>query len=169
MTYPAPGSQEWLDLVVEEVVDPDRPIVDPHHHLWPPGGALPYGLEDLLADIRAGHSIVRTVFVECGSSYDHSAPAHLKSLGETRFVAGESARDPGHLIGGIVAAADLRRAALAMRWLRESARKRSEKSMAQRLANELLEASEGRGGAMKKRDEVHRMAEANKAFSHFRF
>jgi small subunit ribosomal protein S7 len=48
-------------------------------------------------------------------------------------------------------------------------RKRGEKSMAQRLANELLEATEGRGGAMKKRDEVHRMAEANKAFSHFRF
>lgn len=63
----------------------------------------------------------------------------------------------------------VRRMALAMRWLKESARKRSEKSMAQRLANELLEAAEGRGGAMKKRDEVHRMAEANKAFSHFRF
>ena len=63
----------------------------------------------------------------------------------------------------------VRRMALAMRWLKESARKRSEKSMAQRLANELLEASEGRGGAMKKRDEVHCMAEANKAFSHFRF
>ncbi|WP_309638697.1 30S ribosomal protein S7 [Methylibium sp.] len=63
----------------------------------------------------------------------------------------------------------VRRMALAMRWIKESARKRSEKSMAQRLANELLEASEGRGGAMKKRDEVHRMAEANKAFSHFRF
>jgi small subunit ribosomal protein S7 len=62
-----------------------------------------------------------------------------------------------------------RRIALAMRWLKESSRKRSEKSMAQRLANELLEAAEGRGGAMKKRDEVHRMAEANKAFSHFRF
>ena len=62
-----------------------------------------------------------------------------------------------------------RRLALAMRWLKESSRKRSEKSMAQRLANELLEAAEGRGGAMKKRDEVHRMAEANKAFSHFRF
>jgi small subunit ribosomal protein S7 len=59
--------------------------------------------------------------------------------------------------------------ALAMRWLKESARKRGEKSMAQRLANELVEAAEGRGGAMKKRDEVHRMAEANKAFSHFRF
>ena len=62
-----------------------------------------------------------------------------------------------------------RRMALAMRWLREAAKKRSEKSMALRLAGELSEAAEGRGGAMKKRDEVHRMAEANKAFSHFRF
>ena len=62
-----------------------------------------------------------------------------------------------------------RRMALSMRWLREAARKRSEKSMAQRLAGELLEAAEGRGAAMKKRDEVHRMAEANKAFSHYRF
>ncbi|MGI4812143.1 MAG: 30S ribosomal protein S7 [Janthinobacterium lividum] len=62
-----------------------------------------------------------------------------------------------------------RRTALAMRWLRNAAKSRSEKTMALRLAGELLEASEGRGGAMKKRDEVHRMAEANKAFSHFRF
>ena len=58
---------------------------------------------------------------------------------------------------------------LAVRWLVGFARSRRERSMAQRLANELLEAVEGRGGAMKKRDEVHRMAEANKAFSHFRF
>jgi small subunit ribosomal protein S7 len=63
----------------------------------------------------------------------------------------------------------VRRMALAMRWLREAAKKRSEKSMGQRLANELMEAAENRGGAVKKRDEVHRMAEANKAFSHFRF
>ena len=63
----------------------------------------------------------------------------------------------------------VRRMALAMRWLREAAVKRSEKSMALRLAGKLLDASESRGGAMKKRDEVHRMAEANKAFSHFRF
>ena len=63
----------------------------------------------------------------------------------------------------------VRRMALSMRWLREAANKRGEKSMALRLAGELLDASEGRGGAMKKRDEVHRMAEANKAFSHFRF
>ena len=59
--------------------------------------------------------------------------------------------------------------ALSMRWLREAANKRSEKSMPQRLGGELMEAAESRGGAMKKRDEVHRMAEANKAFSHFRF
>jgi small subunit ribosomal protein S7 len=63
----------------------------------------------------------------------------------------------------------VRRVALAMRWLREAAQKRSEKSMDLRLANELMEAAEGRGSAMKKRDEVHRMAEANKAFAHYRF
>jgi small subunit ribosomal protein S7 len=63
----------------------------------------------------------------------------------------------------------LRRTALAMRWLREAARKRGEKSMGARLGAELLEAAEGRGGAIKKREEVHRMAEANKAFSHYRF
>ncbi|NLR74831.1 30S ribosomal protein S7 [Leeia aquatica] len=62
-----------------------------------------------------------------------------------------------------------RRMALAMRWIREAARKRGEKSMDQRLAGELLDAAEGRGGAMKKRDEVHRMAEANRAFAHYRF
>ena len=63
----------------------------------------------------------------------------------------------------------VRRNALAMRWLRDAARKRAEKSMDARLASELAEAAEGRGGAMKKREEVHRMAEANKAFSHYRF
>ncbi len=63
----------------------------------------------------------------------------------------------------------VRRMALAMRWLREAAKKRGEKSMPLRLAGELIDASEGRGGAMKKREEVHRMAEANRAFAHFRF
>jgi small subunit ribosomal protein S7 len=62
-----------------------------------------------------------------------------------------------------------RRTALAMRWLREAARKRGEKSMGMRLAAELIEAAEGRGGAIKKREEVHRMADANKAFAHYRF
>ena len=63
----------------------------------------------------------------------------------------------------------VRRVALGMRWLREAAKKRGEKSMHLRLAGELIEAAEGRGGAMKKREEVHRMAEANRAFAHFRF
>ena len=62
-----------------------------------------------------------------------------------------------------------RRSALAMRWLKEAAVKRGEKSMDLRLAAEIIEASENKGAAMKKREEVHRMAEANKAFSHFRF
>ena len=63
----------------------------------------------------------------------------------------------------------IRRTALAMRWVRDAARKRGEKSMGARLAGELAEAAEGRGGAIKNREEVHRMAEANKAFSHYRF
>lgn len=62
-----------------------------------------------------------------------------------------------------------RRTALAMRWIVEYSRKRGEKSMMQRLAGELMDAVEGKGAAVKKREDVHRMAEANKAFSHYRF
>jgi small subunit ribosomal protein S7 len=62
-----------------------------------------------------------------------------------------------------------RRSALAMRWLIEAARKRGENSMPRKLAAELLEASENRGAAVKKREETHRMAEANKAFAHYRW
>ena len=62
-----------------------------------------------------------------------------------------------------------RRTALAMRWLVEASRKRGEKSMNLRLAGELVDAAESKGSAVKKREEVHRMAEANKAFSHYRF
>jgi small subunit ribosomal protein S7 len=62
-----------------------------------------------------------------------------------------------------------RRNSLAMRWLIEASRKRSEKSMAYRLAGELLDASENKGAAVKKKDDTHRMAEANKAFSHYRW
>jgi small subunit ribosomal protein S7 len=63
----------------------------------------------------------------------------------------------------------IRRTALAMRWLVDSARKRSEKTMGSRLAGEILDAFENKGTAIKKREDVHRMAEANKAFSHFRW
>ena len=62
-----------------------------------------------------------------------------------------------------------RRTALAIRWLISNAKERSDKSMAQKLAAELLEASTGQGGAVKKKDDVHRMAEANKAFAHYRW
>ena len=62
-----------------------------------------------------------------------------------------------------------RRTALAMRWVIEFARKRGENTMPRKLAAELLEAAENRGGAVKKREETHRMAEANKAFSHYRW
>ena len=63
----------------------------------------------------------------------------------------------------------VRRNALAMRWLVDAARKRGEKSMAQRLAGELLDAADNKGSSVKKREDVHRMAEANKAFAHFRW
>ena len=63
----------------------------------------------------------------------------------------------------------VRRNALAMRWLVDAARTRGEKSMAQRLAGEMLDASESKGSAVKKREDVHRMAEANKAFAHYRW
>jgi len=62
-----------------------------------------------------------------------------------------------------------RRSALAMRWLVDSARSRGEKSMALRLAGEIMDAAEGRGAAVRKREDTHRMAEANRAFAHYRF
>ena len=62
-----------------------------------------------------------------------------------------------------------RRQALAIRWLIDSARKRSEKTMVDRLSNELMDAAANRGAAVKKREDTHRMAEANKAFSHYRW
>jgi small subunit ribosomal protein S7 len=63
----------------------------------------------------------------------------------------------------------LRRSSLAMRWLVTAARARGEKSMVERLANEILEAANNRGGAVKKREDTHRMAEANRAFAHYRW
>lgn len=62
-----------------------------------------------------------------------------------------------------------RQDALAMRWLVDAARKRGEKSMAAKLAGELMDANERRGSAVKKREDVHKMAEANKAFAHYRW
>jgi small subunit ribosomal protein S7 len=63
----------------------------------------------------------------------------------------------------------VRRSSLAMRWLIDAARKRGEKTMAAKLAGEMMDAAESRGSAVKKREDTHRMAEANKAFAHFRW
>src|SRR5881394_2790312 len=87
--------------------------------------------------------------------------------GALESIKSKSGKDPIEVF--TVEVRPVRRIALAMRWIREAAQKRGEKSMTVRLAGELQEAAEGRGGAMKKREEVHRMAEANKAFPHYRF
>jgi predicted TIM-barrel fold metal-dependent hydrolase len=109
---PAPGSPAWLDSVVEDVVDPGAPIIDPHHHLWPSGGSMPYGLAELEHDLASGHRVLDTVFVECGAAYDRSADDATAPVGETAFVTGEAERSGRQVMGGIVAHADLRGAAL---------------------------------------------------------
>ena len=104
----------WLDQVIEPIIDPERAIIDPHHHLWERPGMSPYMLEDLWGDTSSGHNITQTIFMECGSSYREGGPEHLKCVGETEFVvkvAEESTRRAaqGHPeIAAIVGAADLR-------------------------------------------------------------
>ena len=93
------------------------------------------------------------------AAFDNVAPAvEVKS----RRVGGATYQVP-------VEVRATRRTTLAMRWLIDAARARGEKSMADRLAGELLDASEHRGAAVKKREDTHKMAEANKAFAHFRW
>ena len=112
-----PGTQEWLDQVDEAPLDPDRVIVDPHHHLWPPGGMLAYGVDELVADTRSGHNIVQTVFIECGAGYRTDGSEYLRPVGESEFVAAAAdelaRRHPDAApIDGIVAHADLAHADL---------------------------------------------------------
>jgi predicted TIM-barrel fold metal-dependent hydrolase len=104
---PRPGTDEWRALVVEDVVDPGQRIVDPHHHLWPPGSVFPYELDALLGDVAGGHRVERTVFAECHAAYRTEGPPELAPVGETEFVA-EAAERSGGLIAGIVGKADLR-------------------------------------------------------------
>ncbi len=104
---PRPGSDEWRAQVDEPVVDPDQRIVDPHHHLWPAGSALPYELDALLADVGSGHRVERTVFMECHASYRTDGPPELAPIGETEFVADAAERSDG-LIAAMVGKTDLR-------------------------------------------------------------
>ena len=116
--------------------------------------SIVYGALDIIAT-KSGKDHL-AIFEE---ALDHIRPTvEVKS----RRVGGSTYQVP-------VEVRPVRRNALAMRWLVDYARKRGEKSMALRLAGELLDAAEGKGAAVKKREDVHRMAEANKAFSHYRF
>ena len=108
MDRPGPGTDAWLDQAPEPVVEPDLPIVDPHHHLWPSVSDRDYGPAELLADTLSGHRVEQTVFVECAAAYRSDVPVEFAPVGETEFVAGEGVRDSHQLIGGIVAHADLR-------------------------------------------------------------
>ncbi len=114
-----------------------------------------YGAFDILADKKKDQEPVATFH----AALDNVAPAvEVKS----RRVGGATYQVP-------VEVRSQRRQTLAMRWLIEAARERSEKSMAFRLAHELMDAAENRGAAVRKREDTHRMAEANKAFAHYRW
>lgn len=113
-----------------EIIEPDLPIIDPHHHLWDLRQRLPhmpgthdflraiglsplYLLPELLADFGSGHNVVASVFVECGAYYRAGAEPALRPVGETEFVNGVAAMSASGLYGptracaGIVAHADL--------------------------------------------------------------
>ena len=101
---------EWLAQVEEEIIDPDRPIVDPHHHLWH-HEENPYLLEHLWADTRSGHNVQQTVFVECMAEYRTEGSTEFRPVGETEFVlsvANTAKSEPSRAqIAGIVGYANL--------------------------------------------------------------
>lgn len=85
--FAGPIDESWLARHTEAIIEPDLPIIDPHHHLWERDGNV-YLRPELLADLRSGHNIVATVFEECHSMYRTEGPADEASLGETAFVSG---------------------------------------------------------------------------------
>ncbi len=108
----AKNLDSWLGQVKEEILEPERPIIDPHHHLWKNRLGSDYLLAGLRADTDSGHNIVKTVFMECHAFYNREAPEHLRPAGETGAIAQiarESREDSGNqaVIAGIVAHADL--------------------------------------------------------------
>jgi L-fuconolactonase len=112
------AEENWLDRTVEETIEPDLPICDPHHHLWDHPNLAAYKdhrylLDELLADTGSGHHVVSTVFVECSSMYRKDGPEEMKPVGETEFVNGVAAMSASGTYGstrinaGIVGFADL--------------------------------------------------------------
>ena len=104
--------RKWLDLTIEEALEPDLPICDPHQHFWDRPDDR-YFLDQLLADLGGGHNVVQTVFIECQSMYRKDGPDEMKSLGETEFVHGIAAQSASGQYGdtrvaaGIVSFAEL--------------------------------------------------------------
>jgi L-fuconolactonase len=106
------GSDSWLSQVEEDIIDPDRPIIDPHHHLWKNRINFDYLLPQLWADTGSGHNVLKTVYMECRSFYHKEGPEHLRPTGETTQVseiAGQSLQNTegNAVIAGIVAHANL--------------------------------------------------------------
>jgi predicted TIM-barrel fold metal-dependent hydrolase len=109
LPFPHPRVRpEWLAGLQEDVLDPDRKIIDPHHHLWR-ARPDPYLLDDLADDLGTGHDVRATVFIQCGSAYRRDGPEELRPVGETEFVAAiaaESETRPFRACAGIVGHAD---------------------------------------------------------------
>lgn len=80
----------WLAMLQEEILEPELPIIDPHHHLWVRNGYT-YLMPELAADLASGHNIIATVFAECHSMYRADGAEVQRSLGETEFVRGQAA------------------------------------------------------------------------------
>jgi predicted TIM-barrel fold metal-dependent hydrolase len=103
----------WLALHGEDAIEPQRPVVDPHHHLWHRPG-FPYLLPEFLADLECGHRVTATVFLQCRAMHRADGPDAMKPVGETEFVNGIAAMSasgnygPTRVAAGIVAHADLR-------------------------------------------------------------
>jgi small subunit ribosomal protein S7 len=117
-----------------------------------------YGAIDRISEKKAGAAGAEAIAV-LQQALDNVKPVvEVKS----RRVGGATYQVP-------VEVRSVRRQALGIRWLISAARERNEKTMTERLSAELLDASNGRGNAVKKREDVHRMAEANRAFSHYRW
>ena len=102
----------WLAQVQEDILEPELPICDPHHHLWDHAQSR-YLLDELLADVDSGHNVVSTVFMECAAMYRASGPDALRPLGETEFVNGIAAMSAsggygeGRMCAAIVGFVDL--------------------------------------------------------------
>jgi L-fuconolactonase len=108
-----PIRKDWLAATQEPALEPERPIIDPHHHLWDRPGNR-YLLHDLVEDLSSGHNIRATVFLECREMYRAEGPPELRSLGETTFVAGVAAMSesgkygPTRACAGIIGNVDFR-------------------------------------------------------------